>query len=99
MLGSYLPARCLQPHTLPAAGRTVALTIRGFAHTALSPKRDTQASLSWEHELSSPFRPGRASSELTARGQGRLLQASGALAIGREGNYRHLVACSSLTWF
>ena len=70
MLGPYLPARCLQPHTLPAAGRTVALTIRGFAHTALSPKRDTQASLSWEHELSSPFRPGRASSELTARGQG-----------------------------
>ncbi|CAI9176055.1 unnamed protein product [Rangifer tarandus platyrhynchus] len=96
---TYLPARCLLPHTPLAAGESVALTTRGSAHTALPPKRDTQASLPWEHEWSSPFGPGRAGSELTARGQMRLLQASGALAIGREGGYRHLVDRYSLTWF
>ena len=81
---TYQPGRLL-PHTLPAAGGSVALTTRGSAHTALPPKRDTQASLPLEHEWSSPFGPGRAGSELTARGQMGLLQASGALAIGREG--------------
>ena len=83
VLVPYLPARRLLPHTLPAAGGSVALTTRGSAHTALPPQtRHTQASLPLEHEWSSPFGPGRAGSELTARGQMGLLQASGALAIG-----------------
>ena len=41
VLVPYLPARRLLPHTLLAAGGSVALTTRGSAHTALSPKRDT----------------------------------------------------------